>query len=140
MYIFIRQAERLRVKAIRATEKAAQEAKSLGLKQYNAQKKEGEPCRYNIIIFIKYLFSIGGSSCTTGAIFRGIIRYRRVRDYNSKYDPWGRPCAVGCHLRRHHGMQALCWRLVLPSESEWHPAKYYIGARGASSSCRGRCV
>jgi hypothetical protein len=96
------------VKAIRATEKAAKEAKSLGLKQYNAQKKEGEPCIYNIITFIKYLFSIGGSSCTTGAIYRGIICNRRARDYNSRYDPWGQPCAVYCRLPRYHGMQGLC--------------------------------
>jgi hypothetical protein len=63
----------------------------LRLKRCNAQKKEGEPCRYNIIIFIKYLFSIGGSSCATGAICRGIIRNRRARDYNSRHGPWVDP-------------------------------------------------
>ena len=56
-------------------------------KQRNSQKKEGEPCRYNIIIFIKNLFSFGGFFCTTGAICRGIIRNRRARDYNSRYNP-----------------------------------------------------
>jgi hypothetical protein len=91
------QADRLRAQSIRDAKKAAKEAKSLGLKQYNAQKKEGEPCRYNIIIFIKHLFSKSGSSCSTRAICRGIIRNRRARDYNSRHDPWGRPCAVCCH-------------------------------------------
>jgi hypothetical protein len=37
--------------------KAAAEADKLRLRLQWAQDKEGEPCRYNIIIFIKHLFS-----------------------------------------------------------------------------------
>jgi hypothetical protein len=67
-------------KAAKAIKNAARNAQYLSV-------KEGEPCSYNIIKFINSLHSVGGSSCTTGAICRGIIRNRRARDYNSRYDP-----------------------------------------------------
>ena len=91
------QADRLRAQSIRDAKKAAKATKNATRNAQYLSVKEGEPCIYNIIKFIKYLFSKSGSSCTAGAICRGIIRNRRARDYNSRHDPWGRPCAVCCH-------------------------------------------
>ena len=59
------QADRLRAQSIRDAKKATKEAKNARLKLSKVQKKEGEPCSYNMIIFVNSSSSVGGSSCTT---------------------------------------------------------------------------